>query len=116
MKMFAPAFASLLLLASCERSRVDVMAASTDELATRCFDAVSDSTDPAWIAPHLGDDIAVAKHSDGFDIACPFTLRNGEVTAKLASGSVRPAAMAWPPYLLINVGCCAATTLRASRI
>ena len=78
MKMFAPAFASLLLLASCERSRVDVMAASTDELATRCFDAVSDSTDPAWIAPHLGDDIAVAKHSDGFDIACPFTLRNGE--------------------------------------
>ena len=77
MKRLILAAIALSLLGSCEKSRVDVMAASKDELASRCFDAAAGNPDPAWVSPRLGEKIAVAKHRDGFDITCPFTLRDG---------------------------------------
>lgn len=76
----ALAAAALALLGSCEKSRVDAMAASNDERTSRCIDAIADGSDPAWIAPSLGDTTA-QKSRDGFEITCPFTLRDGRQIA-----------------------------------
>ena len=76
MKRLILAAVALSLLGSCEKSRVDVMAASKDELISRCIDERQQG--PEWDRAKL--DLAgtkVKKRSDGFDIACAFTLHDG---------------------------------------
>lgn len=77
MKRLVLATIALSLLGSCEKSRVDVMAASNDELISRCIDEKPQT--PEWnLAKFDLEKTRVAKHADGFDIICAFTKSSGQ--------------------------------------